>query len=245
MIDHLSHSSMGLYQLCGKRWQFKYIHGLAESTTDALDTGKAFHAAVAAYLTRKWEFGEAEEGAMTAAREAFDASAITASSEKFDLWRAAIDRDDVTEMLAGLTPAEDSSGAIVERRVQYQIDGMTVPIMGFIDMIARDGAIVDFKTSSKAWTTQQHDETVQLHFYHAAAASMGLPVGDLLRHVIIHPKGIQTFECHFQPEKYAFLEHVARDVDHGVSFGFFPRNPKSCFAWGQRCPFWSECRGGE
>ena len=54
---------------------------------------------------------------------------------------------------------------IIEKKVEFRVPGVSVPIVGYIDMIEADGVPVDFKTASRKWSKGKEHTEMQADFY--------------------------------------------------------------------------------
>ena len=235
MIRHLSHSSVSLFHTCGKRWEYHYRHGLPGDTSDSLTIGSAVHKAIADRL-RDPSIDIVES---FATHLIFADQALTEEARE-GIWRTNLAKPEFLAILDAYTPP-----AAIEQRIEYTIPGVSVPFVGFIDCITQDGTIVDFKTAARKWSTAAHEETVQMHYYLRGAQQMGLHVNGKMQHVVLTAKGeFQTFDAEWSPGKYLWLEQVVRDVDAAITAEVFTRNPAGCFAFGKKCSYWEQCRGG-
>lgn len=244
MIDHLSHSSVTLFNTCGMRWRYHYLDGLAGDQSDSLTIGSNVHKAIDAYFATKHLDDHA--AGVKALRTMFHDLGKDASLEDpkvLTTWQDVLDSEDVPATLEKFTPLVVDNRLQVEVRCELEIEGAP-PVVGYIDLIDNEGTIVDFKTAARKWNAQQHEEQVQLHYYYEASRLAGLPVNGRLVHVVMaRTGGVQVFETEFNRRKFDFIKQVVGDVAYAIDHGAFTRNPSSCFAYGKKCPYWEQCRG--
>lgn len=252
-IQTLSHSSMLLYRECPRKWRFRYLDKLSAPKSPALVFGSAVHNTLGAYFKAR------------AAGAAFDLSSAWS-----EIWTAQISSDEVDwagELpdlyrkdgltllnsravqagLEGITIAQDADGALIlERRIDWKVNGVDVGVIGYLDAIADDGAVIDFKTASRRWTYDQALGESQPWVYLAALAQEGVDHDPtVFRHVVLvktkEPQ-FQVIETPREPDDLRFMETVVRGVWNGIKRGDYAPNPKACFAWGRRCEYFDHCR---
>jgi len=247
-IEHLSYSSVSLYLECARKWRFRYRDNIKAPSNPSLIFGSVFHATIARIHAaekegripdpaRIWELTWLEE---IACQEVDWGGELAESlcNEGMRLVSHAV----IQEARKGLAPASDAFGPIVERRFSIRVPGVPVPVIGFIDVITRDGVITDMKTAGRAWTQSQAEQESQPLVYLAAANQLRLPhEPGKFRHVVFiktrEPK-VQAFTTEHSAGEVLWIFEVIRDVWRSIEAGLFPPNPKACFAWGRQCEYW-------
>ncbi len=249
MIEHLSYSSISMYLDCPEAWRRKYIAGEPTKKTSALAFGSAFHGTVerivqgeAANLTNVWseEFNKAfGEGGVT-----LDDDELP--EQHYNEGIRILSNNDVQSALTAIKPRHDSSGAMIERKVELSIPGVPVPVIGFIDIILEDGTPADIKTSAKSWTQDQANNSLQTLFYIAALNQAGMEVNWRFKHfVFVKTKTpqVQVLEHGHKPGELFFLFEMIKRVWEGISKEYFPLNPTTWRCGPKYCDFYSACRG--
>lgn len=180
---HLSASSISAYIECGLLYKLSRLDKLEpESTSDALELGSTIHQALADFNQLRMQ------GEMQSLEE------LHANFEQY--WRQAAEECDDIDYQEGkdfdlllkegkglLTVYHNSLTGdefkviAIEQSFRFIIEGIAVPIIGFIDLIEVDpsGAIiiVDYKTASRAYSADQVDRNFQMTLYQMAAKAMG------------------------------------------------------------------------
>lgn len=253
-VNILSYSSISTYLICGAYWKFKYIHKIKTPLPAPAFFGIVFHQAIGDYLTQgtqkktlaewvgeTWDYKKYEwencPGGI-----AWDKPAADQRKEIINL---ATFEPLITE-LDSLNVAYDQDGPAIERKFQFTLPGVDVPIVGYIDLIDQSGNLIDIKTTSTPWTDQKAKSELQPLFYSYGLRELGKKeVGNFTHLVIVrgdHPI-IQKFVNSYSDFRY--LEFVIRQVWENIKNGIYPRqmdenhwkcNPKYC-------EFWSMCKG--
>jgi hypothetical protein len=253
-IEHLSYSSISSYLLCPRAWFLHYIQKVQTPTATALVFGSAFHNTIEQYLTNVAQGNMAESPA-----ELWGAK-WTAQIERepnvaWELETPEGLRDEGARLLASKPIAEGIQRVAanfddpekLEKRVNLQVPGVPVPIIGYIDVITADGIPGDFKTSARAWTQDKADEQQQSLFYLAALNQAGYPTpGWLFRHYVAvktqRPQW-QVFEHRHNPAQLMWLFDTIQHVWKGIEAGSFPCRCDSWKCSPKYCEHFSMCRG--
>lgn len=242
MVEHLSYSSISLYQTCGRAWRYKYIERAPTKSSPSLVFGSAMHDAIEALAG-----GDAEP------TQVWQAAWEKHTSANPDLdWG-----DDTPEALHnnGIRMLNDASViagiralklTAIEERVELQVPGVPVPVIGFIDLITEDGVPGDLKTSAKSWTQEQAQNEMQPVFYLAALNQAGTPVPDgRFRHyVLVKTKTPQwqVWETRHTNAEMFWLFRMIADVWTGIDRGVFVPNPGSWRCSARFCDYFAMCR---
>jgi len=138
----------------------------------------------------------------------------------------------------------------IEKYVTLGIPGVPVPIVGYIDVIEKDGVPVDLKTSARAWGRGKAQDELQPLFYLAALnQSLGFSLNPELkfRHYVFtkakSPK-VQIWETQRTIDELFWLFTLIREVWQGIERGVFP--PSGVGSWkcsAKWCEYWHLCRG--
>lgn len=255
-IDHLSYSSISTYLECGRKWRYRYIEKIPTRRTPALVVGSAVHGAIEALIThrlngepllpvRAWIDAWEQQ---TNEHSATDIDWNGGGPREYENIGARLFADpEVQAAIADLHPAVDQRGPLIERRVELRVPGVTVPVIGYLDMVAGDGVIVDFKTAARNWTRNQAQQETQPIFYLAALNQLGVPhAPSRFRHVVFVKTKIpqvQIIDTERSPAELFWLTRLIADVWRAIEGDHFPANPKACFNYGRRCEFYNICRG--
>jgi hypothetical protein len=240
MIDHLSYSSIRRYLECSKSWEFKYLQGLDDGGSAAMNFGKAWHEFLRLigtgsgdHFRERWQYCverfAVEPGDASMGEDWTIYKTYKNYLERIPLWAS---------------PGADDW----ERKVLFDVPGVPVPVIGYIDHIARDGTIVDFKTSKRKWAQGAADESLQATAY---AAAMGVgktrEFATIEFHVFTKTKtpGLQILETTRDVSDVMQFYNIAKQVWDAIEMGIFVPNPIGWHCSESYCPFWQHCMGGK
>lgn len=248
-IEHLSYSSVSSYLLCGHSWKLHYLDKVSTPTATALVFGSAVHGALENHLRS----GEPLDAAWSRAwgqqleRNAkIDWGADTPEGMQADGARI-LGAKKVQVGIAEIAANYDRDQGILEKRVELSVPGVSVPIIGYIDVITRDGIPGDFKTAARMWSDSKADDDLQSLFYLAALNQEGIKVPDwAFRHYVISKTAnpdMRTFEVQHSPAQIVWLFEVIQRVWQAIEAGVFPMVPGGWKCGPKYCDYWSLCRG--
>jgi hypothetical protein len=251
MPDHLSYSSISLYLDCPEAWRRKYIANEPTKTSTALAFGSAFHETVESLVAdpeSKYEF-------LPIWREKFtkqfatkiDMEESETQEQHFNEGIRLLTFDAIKSQILSIKPAKDENGkALIEQKVELRVPGVSLPVIGYIDIVLHDGTPADFKTSAKSWSENQAAGSLQTLFYLAALNQMGREVNWRFQHIIFvktKTPQIQVMEHTHQPSELFFLFDVIKRVWDGISKEVFVLNPTSWKCSPKYCDFYLNCKG--
>lgn len=252
-IQHLSHSSISTYQLCPESWRRRYILKEKTPTSIPLVFGSAVHNTIEAYIQRGgdiselWrenyaaqlqsENAEVDFGTETPESVAEDGLRILSTPAVLDM---------IEQVRRNYDPTREQS---IERRIELSVPGVPIPIIGYIDIITRDGVPGDFKTASRMWSTNKASEEMQPLVYLAALNQAGdNSHGWRFRHYVITKTARPTakvFECQRSPtEVLTGLFPTIQQVWQDINAGRFPKITTGWKCSSKYCDFWQSCQGG-
>lgn len=236
MIDHLSFSSISRYLKCGKQWQKKYLEKLPEGKSDAKEFGRAWH-----YMTREKIVTSKplEDCWLTAIEQE------PVSEEMFLLGNKMLTSPGITQAIQGLSVKPES----LEMETELHIPGVSVPTIGFIDMIQNDGTPIDIKTASRKWTQEQADTSLQATFYLAALEQLQMVKLPAKFKFVVFTKTknptVQILETTRTHEDvfalYGLIGEVWQAIQREV---FTPTDPGNWWCSPKYCGFWDVCEYG-
>jgi len=249
-IDHLSYSSISLFQSCSRAWAFRYVEKVATPVATALVFGSAFHDTVEAAIANPLANIGAVWSEMWGKRSAQDNvewAAETPEALHNEGLRMLSDAT-VRETILALRPLCDENGTpVVERKVSLSVPGVPIPIIGFVDMIAADGVPCDFKTSARAWDNGRAAGELQPLIYLAALNQEGITAHNwLFRHFVFtktKKPQVQVIEHSHRPVEAFWLFDTIKNVWQAIQAGVFTENPGSWRCSAQYCDYFSRCRG--
>jgi hypothetical protein len=248
-LDHLSYSSISSYLLCGEAWRRQYVVKEPAPVSDSLVLGSAFHGAVEAYLKGAPDL-EAAFGQSWAQQLERDQEICWENGlpdETLATGYRMVKAKPIHKMLDDIKANFDPEHGLIERRVELHVPGVPVPIIGYIDVITRDGVPGDFKTASRMWADGKADEEMQPLFYLAALNQEGILVPDwTFRHYVVskgqHPDA-KVFEVKRKPSEVFGLFEIIKAAWQGIKAGVYLMNPDTWKCSPKWCERWSVCRG--
>lgn len=252
-LDHLtsvvSASRLNCFHSCRMKFYFRYVLELAKSTTAALFTGKAVHAALQQWSTARWK-GEPHDAETL--KPGFLMNWAVSQEEDPVRWDA--DEEDQQEKAWGLVemylrdtpiPANEKPEA-VEVHVEADLPGLPT-LVGIIDLVRPGGTIVDFKTSA---TTPQESQVLHRHETQLTAYGIlyreatGKKESGFELHHLVKTKTpklvVSEAPAITQQQQSRFLRTIESFVEGVQRKDFVPSPGLQCAA----CEYFNECRKG-
>jgi putative RecB family exonuclease len=239
---HLSASGVNAYLECGLQYRFSRIDGLPpEFRAGSLEFGSAVHAALADFNQERMQGRTPPAAELEAMFEKHCRNPETLKSGKA-LLRACHEN----------LVSEDYRILAIEEPFTFYIEGLPVPVIGIMDLVLEDGdgtvVIVDYKTSSRAYTADEADMNFQLSVYHMAAKANGHADKEvLLRLDCLVKTKTPRLEQYYTARTSDDGKRAAKkilSVWNAISSGIFIPNDtgwrcKTC-AWKKHCEAWFE-----
>lgn len=156
-IEHLSASSLALYRAAPALWCLRYLWRVQDEMGAPVWRGKAVEAGCDAILYKNAPDAEA----VAIALAAFEIDAAGEASDQIEKERAAI-----PGMIAQASKLLRPLGEPVARqfKVEQWIDGIEVPIIGYVDYLWPD-YLIDLKTTLRLPSEPRPDHCVQVVSY--------------------------------------------------------------------------------
>jgi len=162
--------------MCGEAFRRRYLERDRRPAGTAALIGKAVHAGIELDLRHKMEHGEllSAPDVQDATSSAFDAirekDGVALTDDELAKPERTVfgDAKDVAIDCASLYHQEVAPGvdpADLEVRLYVEIDDFPYDLIGYADIIEKDGTIRDTKTSGKSPGESAIAETVQMEFY--------------------------------------------------------------------------------
>jgi len=249
-VEHLSYSSISSYLLCGHAWRLHYLDKVQTPTATPLVFGSAVHGAIEKHLrtgeplATVWSQAWAQQlernpeidwGEMDSAESMAAEGARILAAPK------------VQKGIAEIAANYDRERGVIEKRVELAVPGVDVPVIGYIDVITRDGIIGDFKTAARMWSDSKAEDDLQSLFYLAALNQEGISVPDwTFRHYVISKTqnpDMKTFEVQHSPLQIVWLFEMIQRAWRGIDAGIYPMVPGGWKCSPKYCQFWGMCRG--
>jgi putative RecB family exonuclease len=259
---HLSASSIGDYIDCGMLYKFGRVDRLPRQfVADAMEFGTVIHAVLAEYYQSK----------MTG-----DRMLLKDIHDLFkDLWQqTAYGRDDIqyavgkdfdTLMMNGIDlltawyhklPDDDFKVIGIEEAFSFTLPGVSVPVIGGVDLLEEDSAgtiiITDFKSSARSYSIDEIDNNMQMTMYQLAMKKNGFADREiLLRFDCLIKTKTPKFEQYYTTRSAVDELRLIRKIEkvwEGINRGIFIPNDTT---WKHKnCPYRKICdewflNGGE
>jgi hypothetical protein len=251
MIDHLSYSSISLFQSCPAAWKYKYIDKRPSFSNPALVFGTAIHETVESYIVNGgnllsiWQ--EAWQKASTDEERGAIVWGADTPEQHCNEGIRILSNKDIVENLEKIRSLHGGGENCIERKIELRVPHVDVPIIGYIDFIDRNGIPADFKTSSKRWSDDRANKETQPLFYLTALNQAGEPVPGLkFRYFIVvktKTPQFQTFETVRKPgEMFGLLQNIQK-VWESIQANVFPENTSSWKCSPKWCDHYQICQG--
>lgn len=262
-IDHLSYSAVSKYSNCGESYRRQYIAKEPHLSSPQLAFGSAFHTVSEGIIKGISKDPVAEW--IAAWEEAQQKEAIlwdeTTPEEQQDLGIAMFSSAEVLDMLRSLEPEmieveyEDENHnitrtieAAVEQAISFNLPGIPLPIIGYIDVLCNDGVPLDLKTAARSWPADKAAKETQPMFYlHGLNVKGDTRHQGRFRHVVITKSKNPKVSFYETTRDQKDIDYMLRKVSMayaGITAGIFPMNDDSWFCGPKYCDFYQTCRRG-
>jgi putative RecB family exonuclease len=246
---HISPTSAQNYLSCSLRFWFEKVACIRKPVTPALHLGKAIHAALQAFHLARWRGGDDSPTAIAAAFElAFTTLEREEGPVRFDDETEREDnrKDGLRVIAAYLDSPEAMTGKprAVEVRLREEIPGLSVPLVGAIDLVTGIFIPVDFKSATSrpdpAGAAFEHEiQLVSYQLLMEAAIDQEPPALDLV--FLVKTKTPQIIRISGRPADARRKQRVIALLEtavQGIAAGRFHPQPSMHCSW---CQFKNEC----
>lgn len=240
-LDHLSVSGINDYIECGLLYKFSRIDKVKpEYKSDALEFGRSIHKVLA-------EFNQE--------RLIGNILSIDELHQLFDkYWKeSALDNTDIKyrngnnfnilleegkNLLTAYydnIPNDNYTVIAIEEPFSFNISNIDIPIIGVIDLIEIDNTgsiiITDYKTASKAYSTNEVDKNLQLTVYNMAARANGYSNNEiLLKFDVLIKTKVPKYEQYYTSRTEVDIARAVKkisEVSNGINHKVFIPNDTS------------------
>ena len=248
MLDHVSHSQINMYLRCPRQWKYRYIDGLKSPPSGPLIVGSAYHTALEGNFKQKVSsmedlpvadcldlYSDAWENRLLEEEIIWDKLGPGESKDQ----GAGLVEEYITSTAPSVQPAE------VEKTCYSEVAG--VKFVCRVDIVDMQKAVIDHKTSSKAFSQDDVDYDIQAS---AEAFALGRPIV-FYNHVAIKLKTprIQVVKAYRLQADIDWWVSMATEVVLQMETGLAP--PRSIDAFGKKgywcnerfCGYYERCRG--
>jgi putative RecB family exonuclease len=246
---HISPTSAKNYLSCSLRFWYEKVACIRKPVSPALHLGKAVHAALQAFHLARWRGGDDSPTAIAAAFElAFTTLEREEGPVRFDdeTEREENRKDGLRVIAAYLDSPEAMTGKprAVEVQLKEEIAGLSVRLVGAMDLVQGDFTPVDFKSvaakpEAKAAAFDHEIQLVSYQLLMEAAIGRTPPSLDLV--FLVKTKAPKIFRVTGKPANAHRKERVIALLEtavQGVAAGRFHPQPSMHCSW---CQFKTEC----
>lgn len=250
-----SNSAYNSYKICGYAYQLKYIDKQPWIGTTQMVRGSSVHKGVEQLLRDKIAGKKTPlaEGLATVAKD-YDERSLTVKDWLDEKPGELKDRVLKLYEIYHTTVVDNLNPKAVELPFAVKVEG--IPMTGFIDLITEDAAITvggvaiddapkkhvirDLKTSGKSWSEDQVNKSTQLTLYSHITGVPDVAIDLLL--ATKKPVFKSTPAKRVKRDAQVLMEDMHEVVDQ-IKKGNFPKTSIDNWACGERCPYWTQCRG--
>lgn len=267
LVNNLSYSSVNTWLLCGKSWWWRYVKKPRVKVPVALPFGSAIHSTVQLYIAAKAEGHEVKplvalwpdcwQGVLHEKRNRNNIKWDRTYDYYTDLGASMLSApdviaavEDIEPMLAPVPTGGPPPYAIIEKKIEFRVPGVPVPIIGYIDTIEADGVPVDFKTAGRKWGKGKEHSHMQVDFYLLALNHEGYDLNPNMQfrfYILTKTKSptCQILDTVRTWGDLFFTMEVIKEVWEAIQAGVFPYNPVSWKCSERYCEYYPLCRGKE
>lgn len=155
-IKHLSPSSLSLWTANPALWCGKYLLGWRDEGGPAMFRGTAVEAGLSAFL-------HGEGNADFVALQNFEANAQGQADDDWQQARAEI-QPMLTQAMNALM-AQKGTRPLMQKKVTHWVDGLPVPVIGYLDYQWPEIEVLDLKTTNRIPSTPRPDHAAQVGLY--------------------------------------------------------------------------------
>ena len=248
MSDHFSQSQLNMGLRCLKQYEFRYMKGLIIPPSGALILGKSWHGAMEKNYKQKIESDE--DLKISDMKDIF--------SEKFDEAKETEEVDWQDEKPGAIKDQGISITEIHHKEIAPKVKPKLVEhrfempftedhtLVGYIDLIEKDGQIVDHKSSKISPNDGDVSKSIQLTAYSMAYRHEFKKKEPNLRLDVVvknkTPKTVQKVTTRDQ-SSFDILREIGVGLESNIKAGNFPPNPTSYLCSEKWCGFWDLCMG--
>jgi putative RecB family exonuclease len=249
-VDHLSCSQMNLYMQCSLKYKFLYVDKLPRPfKSSGLAFGSAFHSTLAWFHRKRMNGNDVP---METLFKIFDADwyaqktgdEIRYKSGDSEMKFKAMARELLSLYVNhnNVKPMEAEMPFVIPLVNPLTGETLDVNFEGFIDLVEKNGAIDEFKTSSQTMNASEVDNHLQLTAYSYAYETLFQKPPKLLKLVDFvktkKPK-VVVLETTSDKLDYQRFFNLAREIRKGIrSRMFFPRQSFMC----KDCEYAKPCK---
>jgi hypothetical protein len=239
-------SATDTYIKCGKRYEFRYVHGIKSPPSVAMAEGSAHHKAMEINNVHKIEKSrDLKASQMTEVfvddfRKRVDSEELEWGDEdenKIYSRAKAIHVVYARDVAPLLRPV--ASEKKFEKEVT--LNGRKFTIYGTVDLEDAEPAILDYKTVARARSQSDVDNTIQLSLYAFASKVPTVGIINLVKKA--NPE-VGIVKSRRTPSQILWALNIAQSVAESVQKGAFHyTDPGNWWCSSRFCGYWNMCRG--
>lgn len=213
---HLSASGIVDYLTCGLSYKFSRVDVVEkESTSDTLVLGKVIHRTLESFhWTKQQGHSCTKENLLSLFEHHWKMETETTENiwwNDENTFESLLDYGkQLMEVFMDNLPQDDFKVVGIEIPFCFEIAGVSVPLIGSIDLNLQDSSgkyiIVDHKTCNKAYSKSDVDKSLQLTLYHLAMMQLGFRDEDILL----------RFDCLIKTTKPKFEQYYTSRTNDDV-----------------------------
>lgn len=253
MIDHISPSMLGLFCKCQEAFRRRYLEREVIPPGIAAIIGTGMHKGAEVNHKQKIDSGAdlpldaiqdaARDGYMKAVKGGVFIPAGEESEAKKDL---ASGVDTVTNLAASYARqvAPSITPIAAEEKLQAEVPGLPVPLLGILDVLDISGWCPDLKSAGRKWSAGKEEGQLQPAIYtHLLRTVRDISSPTFSFEVISHKGEHQHIPVRTQPEDMAAIITRAQILLCTVQTGLFlPAEPGHWMCSPKWCGYWWSCR---
>jgi hypothetical protein len=232
-------------------WKFKYLDKVPCPTSPALLFGSAAHGAIEGYLTNGKQTSLADEFRKSWAEQLERNQTVSwgmdSPEEMANDGIRILTHPDVVAGINAIEVGMAGDNPTIETKVEIRVPGVPIPLVGYIDIITKDGVPGDFKTSGTKWSVDKAIGETQPLVYLAALNQLDpkKTQWNFRHYVIVKTKTPQwqMIEHAHNPAQLMWLFKMIKNAWDAINAGAFVENPGSWKCSASYCEFWNICRG--
>lgn len=239
-----------MYLRCGKQWEYRYVRGIISPPSAALTVGSSFHRALKHNFTQK-----ITSGIDLPKEELLDVYSADFEQRAVETEWGGDDKGEQKDMGAKLVELhrEKLAPTIQPEKVEEKFTLETdkgFDLGGTIDLIEKDGTVVDSKTSGKRYEEDSIARKIQPALYDFAYEALtGKKAAGFRYDVVLKLKTkaeTQQIRSEVTPEDRSWMINTVNNVHKAMEAGVAMPAPEAPGVWWcseKFCGYWNMCKG--
>jgi hypothetical protein len=262
---YLSVSQVETYRRCPRQYMFQYVEGLRGVPSANMVEGTAVHFGLSVGHKESVKnpnvpldvMLDAYNDSWKTVRKDVDWKQETEEDEKTIVSRDHIFLETYNRsFIPKMTPKVDERGSLVERRFWTTVGDMRVPLLGFIDLVARNNTealgeksgpagsgeeeVIDHKVVGKMKSQEDADNDLQLSVYSHVTNTPRVRFQCFVKN---KKPTIKTVASIRDAASWDWTSFVVQEIATCISKGIFPPGSPGWWCSKKHCGFWNICHG--